>query len=70
MIRGLDIKAVLLVATVAPDSEVAVLKVDTLCGCHVRLRVSIVHLFRKHSRLPMKVSLVSLVTLVRVAVYF
>lgn len=68
MIRGLDIKKVLVNVIVVPDSELAILRVDTLHISRINLRVSLVHPFRQCFRLLMEVCLVLVITLVRVAV--
>ena len=50
------------------DSEVAVLMVDTLLVSCISLRVSLVYLFCSCSRLLIEISLVLMITLVRVVV--
>lgn len=67
-IRGQAIKVVLVEAVVVFNLEVTVLMVDILCIHSISLRVSLIEPFRQCFRLLMEVSLVAVITLIRVVV--
>lgn len=66
MIRDLDISAILVGAIVVHNSEVEVLIVEILHIHSISLRFSPVDRFRQLFRLPTEVSLVLVISLVRI----
>lgn len=67
-IRNLITKVVFVGAGVAHSSGAKVLKVDTSCVCVINIRVNLVGLFMSHFRLPIVISLVTVIILARVVV--
>lgn len=68
VIRGLDIRVILIGAIVVCSLEVAISMVDILYIHPIILRVSLVNLFEIYFKLLIEVSVVQIITLVRAVV--